>query len=197
MTTHQGLPTSKQSAHAAINGFGALVDRFSNAGTAAEVAHAVLREAILSNVLSPGTRLRADELAKHLGVSKTPVREALRKLQAEDFIVVSRRQRADSSKSAVGKASAGDLFAEALEGMAARHSLRETWCLVARSRAVLEDRRVRAACDQPRNFRREIARLFGAHNDFLHDLLKVIQGDGCKYSTKLTGRQSLAKAGKT
>jgi hypothetical protein len=55
MTTHQGLHShSRHGVHAAINGFGELLDRFSNAGTAAEVAHAVLREAILSNVLSPG-----------------------------------------------------------------------------------------------------------------------------------------------
>jgi len=49
----------------------------------------VLREAIVTNTLKPGTRLRADDLAKRLGVSKTPVREALRKLQAENLIIVS------------------------------------------------------------------------------------------------------------
>ena len=51
------------------------------------MAYAVLREAILRNSLMPGARLRADELAKELKVSRTPVREALRKLQAEDLIV--------------------------------------------------------------------------------------------------------------
>src|SRR5215472_15353140 len=64
-----------------------LIDRYANAGTAAETAYAVVREAILTNILTPGARLRADELARELGVSKTPVREALRKLQAEDLIV--------------------------------------------------------------------------------------------------------------
>ena len=97
-----------------------LIDRYANAGTAAETAYAVLREAILSNILSPGARLRADELAKQLGVSKTPVREALRKLQAEDLIVVSA-----GNALTVKVLSEKQLFEiyytrEALEGMAAR-----------------------------------------------------------------------------
>ena len=65
-----------------------IIDRFANAGNAAETAYAVLREAIVTNALKPGTRLRADDLAKRLGVSKTPVREALRKLQAEELITL-------------------------------------------------------------------------------------------------------------
>jgi DNA-binding GntR family transcriptional regulator len=66
----------------------AIIDRMSNVGNAAETAYAVLREAIVTNALKPGARLRADDLAGKLGVSKTPVREALRKLQAEDLITV-------------------------------------------------------------------------------------------------------------
>src|SRR5882672_9412488 len=69
--------------------FDQLIDRFANIGNAAETAYAVLREAIVTNTLKPGTRLRANDLAKRLGVSKTPVREALRKLQAENLITVS------------------------------------------------------------------------------------------------------------
>jgi DNA-binding GntR family transcriptional regulator len=66
----------------------AIIDRMADVGNAAETAYAVLREAIVTNTLKPGTRLRADDLAGKLGVSKTPVREALRKLQAEDLITV-------------------------------------------------------------------------------------------------------------
>ena len=36
-----------------------LIDRFANVGNAAETAYAVLREAIVTNTLKPGTRLRA------------------------------------------------------------------------------------------------------------------------------------------
>src|SRR5262245_15525886 len=64
------------------------LENFGKAGNAADTAYAVLREAIVTNALAPGARLRADDLAKQLGVSKTPVREALRKLQAEELIAV-------------------------------------------------------------------------------------------------------------
>jgi DNA-binding GntR family transcriptional regulator len=182
MTTHQGLHShSRQGVQAAINGFGELVDRFSNIGTAAEVAHAVLREAILSNVLSPGTRLRADELAKHLGVSKTPVREALRKLQAEEFIVVS-----PGNALTVRVLSEKQLLEiyytrEALEGMAARLAAENAGALdLANLRAVLQDLEGAFGAsnrDRLRHFIGEfqLAVFKAAHNDFLHDLLKSLQ----------------------
>ena len=72
---------------ARADNFAELIGRHANGGTAAEMAYAVLREAVLSNILAPGVRLRADAIAKKLGVSKTPVREALRKLEAEDLVV--------------------------------------------------------------------------------------------------------------
>lgn len=71
-----------------MTGLDEIIDRYSNFGNAAQTAYAVLREAIVTSTLAPGTRLRADELAKRLGVSKTPIREALRKLQAEDLITL-------------------------------------------------------------------------------------------------------------
>ncbi|CAA9213970.1 MAG: Transcriptional regulator, GntR family [uncultured Actinomycetospora sp.] len=45
-----------------------------------------LRERILSGVLRPGTFLRPDRLAVELGVSPTPVREALQALRADDLV---------------------------------------------------------------------------------------------------------------
>jgi DNA-binding GntR family transcriptional regulator len=47
-----------------------------------------LIEAIATNRLSQGTRVQEDVLAAQMGVSKTPVREALRRLEAEGFISV-------------------------------------------------------------------------------------------------------------
>src|SRR5262245_41607332 len=96
------------------------LENFGKAGNAADTAYAVLREAIVTNALAPGTRLRADDLAKQLGVSKTPVREALRKLQAEELIAVQ-----PGSGLSVKVLSEKELFdiyyiREALEGMAAR-----------------------------------------------------------------------------
>ncbi|BEP27747.1 GntR family transcriptional regulator [Helicovermis profundi] len=51
-----------------------------------EVVFDYLREAILSGELKPGERLMEITLAEQLGVSRTPVREAIRKLQKEKFV---------------------------------------------------------------------------------------------------------------
>jgi DNA-binding GntR family transcriptional regulator len=46
----------------------------------------VIREAILDGRLPPGRRLKEEELAQELGISRTPVREALLMLQAEGLV---------------------------------------------------------------------------------------------------------------
>lgn len=51
-----------------------------------DLAAALLRELILTGELSPGEPLRQRSLADRLGVSPTPVREALRRLEAEGLV---------------------------------------------------------------------------------------------------------------
>jgi len=51
-----------------------------------EVVFDYLRNAILSGDLKPGERLMEINLAEQLGVSRTPVREAIRKLELENFV---------------------------------------------------------------------------------------------------------------
>lgn len=163
-----------------MSAFDRLIDRHANAGTAAETAYAVLREAILSNILSPGARLRADDLAKQLGVSKTPVREALRKLQAEDLIVVGA-----GNALTVKVLTEKQLFEiyytrEALEGMAARLAAENaTQVDLANLRAVLNDVEAsfgRSDAVKVRHFTGEfqLAVFRAAHNDYLHDLLRSL-----------------------
>jgi DNA-binding GntR family transcriptional regulator len=53
-----------------------------------EVVSETLREAIASGVLKPGERLMEIQLAEELGVSRTPVREAIRKLELEGFVIM-------------------------------------------------------------------------------------------------------------
>lgn len=48
----------------------------------------ILREAILRGELKPGQRLVQDELASSIGVSRMPVREAIRRLEAEGLVTV-------------------------------------------------------------------------------------------------------------
>ena len=52
-----------------------------------------LRERILAGDLRPGTFLRPDRLAVELGVSPTPVREALQALRADDMVRALPRRR--------------------------------------------------------------------------------------------------------
>jgi DNA-binding GntR family transcriptional regulator len=56
--------------------------------TSAERAAGALREVILAGELPAGARLGEVELAERLGVSRTPVREALNKLAAEGLVQI-------------------------------------------------------------------------------------------------------------
>jgi DNA-binding GntR family transcriptional regulator len=51
-----------------------------------------LRQAIIDGQLGPGESLRQENLAKHYAVSRIPVREALRQLQSEGWIVLQRNR---------------------------------------------------------------------------------------------------------
>lgn len=53
-----------------------------------EVVCESLRNAISKGVLKPGERLMEIQLAEELGVSRTPVREAIRKLELEGYVVM-------------------------------------------------------------------------------------------------------------
>ena len=53
-----------------------------------DVAFRCLREAILTGQLQPGERLREIELSNQMGVSRTPLREALRMLEHEGLVLM-------------------------------------------------------------------------------------------------------------
>jgi DNA-binding GntR family transcriptional regulator len=54
--------------------------------TKKDIAVSRLREAVLSGELEPGTKLTQQDLAKRLGMSATPIREAMRELQAQGIL---------------------------------------------------------------------------------------------------------------
>lgn len=53
-----------------------------------EVVCETLRTAIIEGILKPGERLMEIQVSEELGVSRTPVREAIRKLELEGFVVM-------------------------------------------------------------------------------------------------------------
>lgn len=57
-----------------------------------EVVCEALREAIRTGALEPGQRLMEIQLAGELGVSRTPVREAIRKLELEGYVIMMPRR---------------------------------------------------------------------------------------------------------
>jgi DNA-binding GntR family transcriptional regulator len=55
-----------------------------------ERVYTLLRERIVSGTYSPGHRLVIDALARELGISQAPIREALRRLESEGWVIYHR-----------------------------------------------------------------------------------------------------------
>ena len=60
-----------------------------------DVVFNTLRKAILTGELKPGERLMEIHLANQLGVSRTPIREAIRKLELEGLVIMIPRRGAE------------------------------------------------------------------------------------------------------
>jgi DNA-binding GntR family transcriptional regulator len=178
MTLIGALP--KENDDSTMNAFAPLLEQFANTGNASEIAYSVLRQAILSNILTPGTRLLADELAIQLGVSRTPVREALRKLQAQDLITVSTGN--VLSVKILTEQQIQEIYytREALEGMAARLASENARRIdVDHLRTVLQDietAQSESNLGQVRAYTGEFQLLVfkAAHNDIILNLLTTL-----------------------
>ncbi|HEX7712937.1 MAG TPA: GntR family transcriptional regulator [Bacillota bacterium] len=84
-----------------------------------ELVFESLREAIIQGKLGPGERLMEIQLAEEMGVSRTPVREAIRKLELEGLVVMIPRKGAYVA--GLSLKDIADVFEirRALEGLAA------------------------------------------------------------------------------
>ncbi len=81
------LPSSH---HAAVRGVRSAADSGAADaphGSRPEQVYLRLRDLIVQGQLAPGTRVVETDVAERLGVSRTPVREALQRLQQEGFVV--------------------------------------------------------------------------------------------------------------
>lgn len=63
-----------------------------------DVVFNTLRKAILTGQLKPGERLMEVHLADKLGVSRTPIREAIRKLELEGLVIMIPRRGAEVAR---------------------------------------------------------------------------------------------------
>jgi DNA-binding GntR family transcriptional regulator len=96
----------------------------------ADVLTAALRELIITGEIEAGTALRQRDLAAQFGVSPTPVREALRRLEAEGLVDHDLHRGATVIEAAVGADDEAYQVRAVLESLAAR---------IAASRATPED----------------------------------------------------------
>jgi DNA-binding GntR family transcriptional regulator len=87
---------------------------------ASERAYRELREEILDGVLAPGTALAEVEQAARLGVSRTPVREALARLEADGLATAASARVLQVSELSPASITALYELREALEEQAAR-----------------------------------------------------------------------------
>lgn len=84
-----------------------------------ELVFESIREAIIGGQLPPGERLMEIQLAEEMGVSRTPVREAIRKLELEGLVVMIPRKGAYVSGLSMKDISDVFEIRSALEGLAA------------------------------------------------------------------------------
>lgn len=92
-----------------------------------EVAYERLRELIVHGLLAPGSRIIETEVAERLGVSRTPIRSALQRLQQEGFVTAGRSgERSRASVAPLTRSDAEELFeiVGAMEGLAAARTAR-------------------------------------------------------------------------
>jgi DNA-binding GntR family transcriptional regulator len=96
-------------------------------GDRVSLAYTRLRELIVAGRLAPGSRIIETAVATRLGVSRTPVRAALQRLQQEGYVMVtSPGQQSRMSVAPLTQDDARELFGmlAAVEGLAARWAAR-------------------------------------------------------------------------
>jgi DNA-binding GntR family transcriptional regulator len=160
-----------------------------------EEAYQKMLEAIQSGALKSGTRLREVELAEWLGISRTPVREALNRLQTEGLVAQEPRRGMIIAELDHSMVSELYFMREVLEGTAAR--------LAARHASDVEITVLRAIADRDKTSDDPVKllknnRLFhealyrAAHNRYLLKTLSAL-----RESMTLLGQTTLTLPGRS
>jgi len=161
----------------------------------AKDAYALILEAIDTGVYRPGDRLVESELAERFGVSRTPVREALQRLETQSLLTRDGRSLIVAS---LDHTQLAELYIVrgALEGLAARlaarHATPEEVCVL---RGMIESDRVlvndpQALARSNRRFHRQIH--LASHNRFLIQQLDLVHR-----SMALLANTSIAATGRS
>lgn len=127
-------------------------------------AYQRLQELIVLGRLAPGTRIVESELASRLGVSRTPVRDALRLLQQEGFVVAT---------------SPGGLRSRLVVAPLTKEDAEELYSLVGRIEGLAAHRAVQLDPD----VRKEMCRKLRSLNDGLREMAESGQRDPTRILT--------------
>lgn len=164
--------------------------------TLGEEAYQKLIDAIQSGQLKPGMRLREVELSEWLGISRTPVREALNRLQSEGLAVLEPRRGMIIAE--LDHAMVEELYQmrEVLEGAAASLAARNaTEAEISMLRGIFE--KDKTIADDPAKLAHN-NRVFheclyrAAHNRYLSKTLNAL-----RESMALLGQTTLGLAGRS
>ncbi|MDB5762550.1 MAG: GntR family transcriptional regulator [Herminiimonas sp.] len=153
-----------------------------------EDAYQKLHTAIQSGALKPGARLRETELAEWLGSSRTPVREALNRLQTEGLIVQEARRGMIIAE--LDQTMVAELYVmrEVLEGTAA--------ALAARHASDVEVAILREMANRDKTIGDDPVRL-AKNNRLFHETLYRCSHNRYLLRTLNTLRESMALLGQT
>lgn len=88
--------------------------------SAADTAYNYLHDMISNGAISPGQQIVENDIAKTLGISRTPVREALRRLQQEGLVEIIRNKGCFLKKSNYSDLADGWELISLLQAMASR-----------------------------------------------------------------------------
>ena len=136
-----------------------------------------VRDDIRSGRLLPGDRLRETEIAERMGVSRTPVREALKRLESDGL--VSFGQPRGLTVTELSQSEILDLYAmrEVLEGAAARFAAERASPLeVASLKQILEQHKETTSAAEVAAANRQLhdAIVAAAHNMYLQRVMTVL-----------------------
>lgn len=93
-------------------------------GSAVETAYRHIRNAIVSGELKSGETLQESKLADRIGVSRTPVREALSRLSNEGLVILERYRRGQVASFSMAEVAEVFRLRAKLEGHGARRAAR-------------------------------------------------------------------------
>lgn len=146
-----------------------------------EIVYEELKRQILVGEIAPGTRMMEVELAEVMGVSRTPVREAIRKLEKEGLVTIEPRKGAYASNISIKDMVDVLEVRQGLEGMAAaiasgritQQQKEELLSIVDKYKAAVEEANIEEIIKYDEAFHSQIISISG--NKTLMQVFSIVQ----------------------